>query len=103
MAASARTTDSGHAVGPPPAPSDARTAPLFRSNAAGAFLVSASCADGRVGKVTVFSEAGSLLRIINPWRDGARLIRDGNESSRQERIIEIPTKPDETIVLLPEK
>ncbi len=80
-----------------------RPAAFSTLRAAGAFLVSASCADGRVGKVTILSEAGSVLCIHNPWTRGVRLIRDGNESSRQERMIEIPTKPDETIVLLPEK
>lgn len=78
-----------------------RPASFDTLRAVGAFLVSASCANGRVEQVTIFSEAGSLLCLINPWKTGARVVRGDGETTVNEEVIEIPTKPGETISLRP--
>jgi len=76
----------------------------FRTlRAVGAFLVSASCADGRIGPVDILSEAGDPLRMFNPWTDGARIIRPAGEMIIKNDLIEIPTAPGERIRLLSAK
>jgi hypothetical protein len=69
--------------------------------AVGAFLVSASCANGQVERVEILSEAGSTLRILNPWKDGARVIGLTGEKTIKDESIELPTSRGETIRLLP--
>lgn len=44
---------------------------------AGAFLISASCIDGKILSVEVFSEKGGGLKMHNPWEHGA--ILNGNK------------------------
>ena len=47
---------------------DTNTAVSFSTlRARGAFLVSASCAAGRIGQVRVLSEKGSMCRLLHPW------------------------------------
>lgn len=74
----------------------------FRTlRAAGAFLVSASFADGEVQWIEVFSEAGAELRLINPWGDRAACIRRGQEEPLAGSVLTMPTEAGETIRLLP--
>ncbi len=76
----------------------------FRTlRAVGAFLVSASCAGGKVEQVEILSEAGSRLRILNPWKSGARVIANSGEQTVEGELIELSSKPGETIRLLPAK
>lgn len=62
-----------------------RTAEFHTLRAVGAFLVSAACADGAVQWVRIFSEAGSMLRLLSPWQPGV--------------LIERATQPGEEIML----
>jgi len=78
-----------------------RPATFSTLRAVGAFLVSASCDKGEVGEVEILSEAGSPLRIVNPWKAGARVITGTGEKIVNDALIEIPTKAGETIRLLP--
>jgi len=71
--------------------------------AVGAFLVSASCANGQVEQVEISSEAGSPLRIVNPWKAGARVITATGETIVTDGLIELPSSAGETIRLLPAK
>lgn len=74
----------------------------FRTlRAVGAFLVSASCSSGRVDQVEILSEAGSILRLLAPWPEGARVIRAGGEQVNKEALLELPTTPGESIRFLP--
>lgn len=78
-----------------------RPASFATLRAVGAFLVSASCANGEIGQVEILSEAGTLLRVLNPWKTGARVIASTGETVVKEETVEIPTKAGETIRLLP--
>ncbi len=78
-----------------------RRAAFSTLRAAGAFLVSASCADGQVGPVEILSEAGTPLRMINPWKEGARVIAKGGEFIVPDAVIELSTAPGEVIRLMP--
>ncbi len=64
-----------------------RPASFHTLRAVGAFLVSASCANGRVEEVEIISEAGRTLHLVSPWEEG--------------QIIERQTQPGETIHLTP--
>lgn len=78
-----------------------QTAKFYTLRAAGAFLVSAEFADGRVQSVEITSEVGSPLRMINPWSQGAKANNSQGESLMQAEIIELKTKPGENIRFLP--
>jgi hypothetical protein len=69
----------------------------------GAFLVSASCAKGQVEQVEILSEAGTPLRTVNPWKEGARVTTNAGERKAVGELIELPTTRGETIRLLPAK
>ncbi len=76
----------------------------FRTlRAVGAFLVSASCAGGQVEQVEILSEAGSPLKVLNPWKDGAQVISNSGGRTVEAECIELSTTPGETIRLQPEK
>lgn len=78
-----------------------RAAAFTTLRAVGAFLVSASCANGQVDRVEILSEAGTPLRIVNPWAAGARVISGAGEEIVRGELIEAPTAAGETITLLP--
>jgi hypothetical protein len=78
-----------------------RPAAFSTLRAAGAFLVSASCANGQVAQVEILSEAGIPLRIVNPWSNGARVAAGGGETIVPDTLIELPTKPGQAIRLFP--
>ena len=68
--------------------------------AAGAFLVSASLKEGHVSKVKIFSEAGSLLKIILSWENCTMINADG-QSILTSKLLEVGTKKGETITFVP--
>ena len=73
----------------------------FRTlRAVGAFLVSAACSGGQVENVEILSEAGSTLRILIPWKEGARVITSSGKRNVEGELLELPTTPGETIRLL---
>lgn len=78
-----------------------RPAAFSTLRAVGAFLVSASCANGTVEHVRILSEAGSPLRMVNPWKTGARIITGAGETEMRDVLIEVPTRAGETISLVP--
>lgn len=74
--------------------------------AAGAFLVSAAW-DGRIVRdVEIFSEKGARARVVNPWRQAARVVRGADRqpvrARRDGAILEFPTAVGETYRLEPE-
>lgn len=83
-----------------PEKQDAR---FYSLRAVGAFLVSAKFENGRVQSVEIQSEAGSPLRLINPWSEGARIVGNQGESVETAQRIERPTRSGETIKLTPMK
>ena len=78
-----------------------RPAAFATLRAAGAFLVSASCANGEIEQVRVLSEAGGPLRILNPWKAGARLITGTGQTVVTDGLIEVPTTAGDTLSLSP--
>jgi hypothetical protein len=76
-----------------------RPAAFHTLRAVGAFLVSAYCAGGQVGDVEILSEAGSPLKVVNPWKDGARVKSKTGEQTVQSETIELATTLGETINL----
>ncbi|MFH1743338.1 MAG: glycoside hydrolase family 95-like protein, partial [bacterium] len=67
----------------------------------GAFLVSASIANGQVQRVDILSEAGAPLKILNPWERGAQIIQANRKQQIAEALFELETQPGESIRLLP--
>ncbi len=69
--------------------------------AAGAFLVSAVLSEGKVKEIRIKSEAGSKLRIILPWKNGA-VVRDGSDRRKVDtNFFETNTRKGETIFINP--
>lgn len=67
--------------------------------AVGAFLVSASHADGKVKFVRIRSEAGGTLRIIIPWETGATLHKNGKREIIGGGLQEIETEAGDMLSL----
>jgi hypothetical protein len=73
----------------------------YRLGARGAFVVNARITAGRVGGVTVESQAGAECRLHNPWGEGAvELYRDGKKAETvRGAMLHFPTRKGEKIVL----
>ena len=71
----------------------------------GAFLVSSTLKDGTVGDVTLISEKGRDLKMLNPWEGKEIRIKtpDGTTIKAQGDTIWIPTIPSGTYILKPGK
>lgn len=80
-----------------------RAAHFDRLRAYGAFLVSASCRDGRVASATIVSERGRVCKIENPWKDdGCVVIRgNGKRETYHDSVLTLSTNPHETLRLEP--
>ena len=68
--------------------------------AVGGFLVSAIADDGIIQGIEIYSEAGSTLRVYNPWNQ-ARCIRRGKEEKLTGDILVLDTDRGEKIRLIP--
>jgi hypothetical protein len=66
--------------------------------AVGAFLVSASFADGQVQWLGVTAEVGGPLRVINPWAGPVEIRRDGGLERLSGDVLRLETRPGERIV-----
>lgn len=69
--------------------------------AVGAFLVSASCANGRIREVEIISETDNTLRLINPWKEGAEITQNGHKTTCLDALILLQVKQGEMITLRP--
>ncbi|MEC0232032.1 glycosyl hydrolase family 95 catalytic domain-containing protein [Paenibacillus alba] len=65
--------------------------------AVGGFLVSAEAQQGDIQWIEIYSEAGSELRLYNPWEQGVRCLRQSGEETRSGHMITMPTIPGEHI------
>lgn len=73
----------------------------FRTlRAVGGFLVSASVANGNVREVQVASEAGSILRMYNPWPGTVLLVRERGSVKLTGELLEIETHVGERLQLV---
>lgn len=70
--------------------------------ARGAFLVTSSMRQGRIGFVELESQAGAECRLRNPWGDGeVTLYRDGKKSENlRGSLLRFPTRKGERIVVV---
>ena len=75
-----------------------KDAEFHQLRAAGAFLVSASLKDGKVSQVEVFSEAGSKLKIILPWKEGGVLTSQKGETRLTSNVVEMSTQKAEYLI-----
>jgi hypothetical protein len=81
--------------------------PVFKNaefhdlRAAGAFLVSASLSNDRVQEIKIISEAGAPLKIILPWRNGARLYNNKGLNKISAGVVNVNTEKGEVIYLRP--
>ncbi len=87
----------------PAVPQDWTDVSFARIRAEGAFLVNAERREGRTVRVEISSEAGSTLRLVNPWGDAPVALRReaGANQFARGRVLEIPTVPGERIEILP--
>ncbi len=74
-----------------------KAAEFFSLRAVGGFLVSAVFSEGEVRKVEILSEAGSPLRLVSPWKDGATCMSASGTKHVCGMLIELTTKPGEII------
>jgi alpha-L-fucosidase 2 len=75
----------------------------FRTlRAVGGFLISAKAESGMIQEIEIYSEAGSPLRIYNPW-DKAWCIRSSGEEILTGDILALETEKGEKIRLIPKE
>nr|WP_306220333.1 glycoside hydrolase N-terminal domain-containing protein [Cohnella sp. WQ 127256] len=73
----------------------------FRTlRAVGGFLVSAITDSGKIEEIEIYSEAGSTLRIYNPWSLATAIRKSGKEELTEEVLV-LDTEMGETIRLIP--
>jgi alpha-L-fucosidase 2 len=65
--------------------------------AAGAFLISASCGNGKISSIEILSEKGGNFKMHNPWENGAVV----NGKIIKNNIIELQTQPGEKLIFCP--
>jgi hypothetical protein len=79
-----------------------RDASFHQIRVEGAFLVSAKLANGEIGDVTVFSEQGRELHLLNPWKGrGIKVKSPGGEQIYGDERIRIATEKGVTYRLEP--
>jgi hypothetical protein len=78
-----------------------KDAEFHNLRAAGAFLVSASLKAGNVEEIKIVSEAGGLLKVILPWREGGTVRTNKGIQSLPSGINEIETEKGEVILFKP--
>jgi len=75
----------------------------FRTlRAVGGFLVSATAEEGNIRRIEIYSEAGSTLRLYNPWDGEVRFVGSRGEVRLSGSILEWDTERGETLRLSPE-
>ncbi len=74
-------------------------ASFFNLRAAGAFLVSSEIREGEIQYIRIISEKGNDLKLINPFKNGARVISGDRVSKIKSGIIESPTEAGEELII----
>jgi hypothetical protein len=71
----------------------------FKLRARGGFLVTCAFENGAAKRVEILSQHGRRLQVVNPFAE-ARITGNGKElPASKDRLISLPTKPGETVVL----
>lgn len=78
-----------------------KRAEFYNLRAVGAFLVSAAFSGDEIEWIEIYSEAGDVLNLIIPWKNGARLLHKSQETVIYDERLKINTHIGETIWLLP--
>lgn len=75
----------------------------FTLLARGAFTVSAAQAGGKIGPVTIRSQAGQICRLQNPWgAETVQLTRDGKTAEKLSgALLVFPTRSGERLTITP--
>jgi hypothetical protein len=79
-----------------PQDKDAR---FFNLRAAGAFLVSSEIRKGEIQYIRIISEKGNDLKLINPFKNGARVISGDRVLKIKSGMIESPTEAGEVLII----
>jgi len=74
-----------------------KNAEFHSLRAVGGFLVSAHFSEGMTRRVDILSEAGCLLRLISPWKDGVNCTTSSGTQRLYDQVIEIATQPGERL------
>jgi len=69
--------------------------------AVGAFLVSATLKDGKVKEIKIISEAGTKLKMILPWANGATMKNNKGTTKLSSNKVEINTSNGEVLLFRP--
>ena len=78
-----------------------KPAKFVNLRAQGGFLVGAECGGGALKQVKVTSTIGGKLRLVSPWKAGARAALDGKTltlNSGPQGIVELDTRPGQVII-----
>jgi alpha-L-fucosidase 2 len=78
-----------------------KDAEFHNLRAAGAFLVSTKLKNGKVKGIEIFSEAGTPLKIMLPWKKGGIMKNHKGKSSLKSNYIEMETEKGEKIIFKP--
>jgi hypothetical protein len=78
-----------------------RAAQFHTLRAAGGFLVSAACGEDVVKWVSVTSEAGQPLRMINPWPGAVTCTSDGGAQTFRGAVLELATQQGQSLRFTP--
>jgi hypothetical protein len=78
-----------------------KNAMFYQIRVEGAFLVSAELKNGEVVNLSIHSEQGRTLNLLNPWNGKKIKVRENNNNNNSEQIhsgerIQINTKPNTT-------
>jgi hypothetical protein len=78
-----------------------KDAEFHNLRAAGAFLVTAKLEKGKVKSIEIYSEAGSALKILLPWKEGATITNNEGKKRITSAMFESDTQKGETIFIKP--
>jgi alpha-L-fucosidase 2 len=78
-----------------------KDAEFHNLRAAGAFLVSAKLEKGKVKGIEIYSEAGSRLKVLLPWKEGATVTNHDGKTRLTSALYEADTQKGETIYIKP--
>lgn len=76
-----------------------RDASFSTLRAAGAFLVSATQANGKVQVVEIKSEVGGPIKIKNPWSKSLSLETQGRTTVLTDSVVTLKTRPGQVLIL----
>ncbi|MEO9005348.1 MAG: hypothetical protein ABI288_11460 [Ginsengibacter sp.] len=78
-----------------------KDAEFHNLRAVGAFLISATLKEGRVKEIKIFSETGTPLKMILPWKSGAIMKNQKGTTRLISEVVEMNTSKGEVLLFTP--